>query len=127
MIFLRLLACILFVLFSDLLYIGVIMKNHYINMIKLIQQTPSSLRKIPAVIASLTVSMSLWYICLADGQKWNSHNQRTAAILGCAIFLVYNTSNMAIFTKWSALTTIIDTTYGILLTTIVYALISVFI
>ena len=74
------------------------------------------------------IAVGITYIFLINGLNYfiiqKNRPVKDAALLGLVIYAVYEFTNLSIFTNWSVLTTIIDTTWGALLfgltTAIVY-------
>ena len=74
------------------------------------------------------IAVGITYIFLIYGLNYfiiqKNRPVKDAALLGLVIYAVYEFTNLSIFTNWSVLTTIIDTTWGALLfgltTAIVY-------
>ena len=120
----RLLVACCTMLVSDLLWLGVVMRNSYGDMAAAVQQRPVRIRPVPALLAPLLVSTGLWSITLLDGRSWSAEYQKNAVMFGLSVFGVYNLSNFAVFENWQVSTAFIDTIYGTLLCSAVYALLS---
>ena len=119
----RFLLCCFLVISADLLFVGCIMRRPYARMIESIQNSPVALRRLPALLASLSVCVGLWGISLVDADGWNQTNQRNATIFGFASFLIYNATNLSVFTNWSARNAVLDTLYGTMLCTVTYLIV----
>ena len=74
------------------------------------------------------IAIGITYIFLIYGLNYfiiqKNRSVKDAALLGLVIYAVYEFTNLSIFTNWSVLSTIIDTTWGAVLfgltTAIVY-------
>lgn len=74
------------------------------------------------------IAVGITYIFLIYGLNYfiiqKNRSVKDAALLGLVIYAVYEFTNLSIFTNWSVLSTIIDTTWGAVLfgltTAIVY-------
>lgn len=120
----RLIITCALILLCDLLFIGYVMRDLYGQMVERVQQKKVRLRPFPALLASVLVAVGLWSTTLLDGKSWNFEYQKNALIFGLSVFGVYNLTNLAIFEDWSAGMATIDTTYGALLCSAVYALVA---
>ena len=100
-----LITAIVFVII-DSIYLNLI-KNYFSNQIISVQGSPIKLN-IPATI--------LCYIFLIVGINYfiikPNRSIQDAFLLGIVIYGVFETTNMALFAKWSWLTVIIDTLWG---------------
>ena len=100
-----LITAIVFVII-DSIYVNLI-KNYFSNQIISVQGSPIKLN-IPATI--------LCYIFLIVGINYfiikPNRSIQDAFLLGIVIYGVFETTNMALFAKWSWLTVIIDTLWG---------------
>jgi uncharacterized membrane protein len=100
-----LITAIVFVII-DSIYLNLI-KNYFSNQIISVQGSPIKLN-IPATI--------LCYIFLIVGINYfiikPNRSIQDAFLLGIVIYGVFETTNMALFSKWSWLTVIIDTLWG---------------
>lgn len=118
---LRLVACGLAVMLCDIIFVGFIMRRPYVKMVENVQKSRLSLRKLPALLASLSVVIGLWTISLSNDESWNARDQRNAAVFGLTAVLIYNATNLAVFVEWSVQNAIIDTFYGTILCALTYA------
>ena len=118
---LRLAACAFVVLLCDGIFVGFLMRRPYAHMVASVQKSPLILRKVPALVASLSVVSGLWGISLCNENPWNGDDQKNAAVFGLSAFLIYNATNLAIFEAWSLRNAVIDTFYGTTLCALTYA------
>ena len=104
-VFKLLITAIVFVII-DSIYLHLI-KNYFSNQIISVQGSPIKLN-IPATI--------LCYIFLIVGINYfiikPNRSIQDAFLLGIVIYGVFETTNMALFAKWSWLTVLIDTLWG---------------
>ena len=112
-----LLSAILFVIL-DGFYLN-LTKDYFNKQVKSIQGSD---------IKANFIAVGITYIFLIYGLNYfiiqKNRSVKDAALLGLVIYAVYEFTNLSIFTNWSVLSTIIDTTWGAVLfgltTAIVY-------
>jgi len=102
----------------DGVYLNLIQK-YFNKQIKSIQGTDIKINYTAAAITYIFLIFGLNYFII---QKHKSIKE--AALLGLVIYAVYEFTNLSLFTDWSVLTVLIDTTWGAVLfaltTAIVY-------
>jgi len=102
----------------DGVYLNLIQK-YFNKQIKSIQGTDIKINYTAAAITYIFLIFGLNYFII---QKHKSIKE--AALLGLVIYAVYEFTNLSLFTNWSVLTVLIDTTWGAVLfaltTAIVY-------
>jgi uncharacterized membrane protein len=102
----------------DGVYLNLIQK-YFNKQIKSIQGTDIKINYTSAAITYIFLIFGLNYFII---QKHKSVKE--AALLGLVIYAVYEFTNLSLFTNWSVLTVLIDTTWGAVLfaltTAIVY-------
>jgi len=112
-----LLTGVIFVIL-DGVYLNLIQK-YFNKQIKSIQGTDIKINYTAAAITYIFLIFGLNYFII---QKHKSIKE--AALLGLVIYAVYEFTNLSLFTNWSVLTVLIDTTWGAVLfaltTAIVY-------
>lgn len=118
-----LVAAIIFVVL-DGFYLNLI-KGYFNKQIKSIQGSDIKVNIIATGITYIFLIFGLNYFIIKRNRSVSD-----AALFGLIIYGVYDFTNMALFTNWSLLTAIIDTTWGAILfgltTAIVYKLESIF-
>ena len=118
-----LVAAIIFVVL-DGFYLNLI-KGYFNKQIKSIQGSDIKLNIIATGITYIFLIFGLNYFIIKRNRSVSD-----AALFGLIIYGVYDFTNMALFTNWSLLTAIIDTSWGAILfgltTAIVYKLESIF-
>jgi uncharacterized membrane protein len=118
-----LVAAIIFVVL-DGFYLNLI-KGYFNKQIKSIQGSDIKLNIIATGITYIFLIFGLNYFIIKRNRSVSD-----AALFGLIIYGVYDFTNMALFTNWSLLTAIIDTTWGAILfgltTAIVYKMESIF-
>jgi uncharacterized membrane protein len=106
----------------DGVYLNLIQK-YFNKQIKSIQGTDIKINYTSAAITYIFLIFGLNYFII---QKHKSIKE--AALLGLVIYAVYEFTNLTLFTNWSILTVLIDTTWGAVLfaltTAIVYKITS---
>lgn len=107
-----LVSAILFVVI-DFVYLNLI-KNYFANQVKIVQGTPLQIN---------LLGTALCYIFLIFGINYFIIKPRKSAydafLFGILIYGVFETTNYALFSKWSPFTVIIDTLWGGILFAIV--------
>jgi uncharacterized membrane protein len=100
-----LLSAILFV-FIDSLYLNLI-KDYFNNQIKLVQGTPIKMNFLATLLCYILLIFGLNYFIIKPNRS-----VQDAFLLGIIIYGVFETTNMALFSKWSWLSVLIDTLWG---------------
>lgn len=112
-----LLTAIIFVVL-DGFYLN-LTKNYFNKQVRSIQGSDIKMNFIAVAITYIFLIYGLNYFIIQKNKS-----VKDAALLGLIIYAVYEFTNLSIFTNWSFLSTIIDTTWGALLfgltTAIVY-------
>ena len=94
------------VLLLDFCYLSLV-KNTMLNVIKNIQKKPLKINWIYLILCYLILSFTIYYFVIKERKSI-----LYSFILGCCIYGIYETSNMAIFTNWNKNVVIIDTIWG---------------
>jgi uncharacterized membrane protein len=89
-------------------------KNTMLKVIKNIQKNPLKINWIYLILCYLTLSFTIYYFIIKERKSI-----LYSFILGVCIYGIYETSNMAIFTKWKQNVVIMDTIWGGLLFSLV--------
>lgn len=100
-----LVSAILFV-FIDSLYLNFI-KDYFNNQIKLVQGTPIKMNFLATLLCYIFLIFGINYFIIKPNRSIQD-----AFLLGIVIYGVFETTNMALFSKWSWLTVLIDTLWG---------------
>jgi uncharacterized membrane protein len=97
-----------FVLFTliDFLYLFN-MKNTFSSMIQKIQGTKLVFQWIPSLLCYIALVFGLWYFIIREKKSILD-----AALLGWTIYAVYETTNLAILSKWDPIIALIDVLCG---------------
>jgi len=103
--FLLFLSAIIFVT-VDFIYINLI-QNYFKNQIEKVQNSPMKVNLFAALLCYIFLIFALNYFIIQPKRSVND-----AFFLGILIYGVYETTNYALFTKWSFLTVVIDTLWG---------------
>lgn len=103
--FLAFLSAIIFVSI-DFIYINLI-KNYFKNQIENVQNSPMKVNILGGFLCYIFLIFALNYFIIQPKKSVYD-----AFFLGILIYGVYETTNYALFTKWSFLTVIIDTLWG---------------
>jgi len=100
-----LISAILFVLI-DSIYLNFV-KTYFSNQIKLIQKEPVKVDFLAVIICYIFLIICINYFIIKPNRSVSD-----AFLLGIVIYGVYETTNKALFSKWSWTTVIIDTLWG---------------
>jgi hypothetical protein len=118
-----LLAAILFVVL-DGFYLNFV-KDYFNSQVKKIQGTPIKINLIYTAITYVFLIFGLNYFIIQKHRP-----VKDAALLGLVIYGVYEFTNISLFSNWSLLTVIMDTTWGTILysltTFLVYKIMGIF-
>jgi len=94
------------VLLLDFCYLSLV-KNTMLKVIKNIQKSPLKINWIYLILCYLILSFTIYYFVIKERKSI-----LYSFILGVCIYGIYETSNMAIFTKWNKNVVILDTIWG---------------
>ncbi len=97
-------AIILVVL--DFIYLNVF-KNYFAGQVKSVQGSAMQINLLGAVICYIFLIIGLNYFIIKPNRS-----VQDAFLLGLVIYGVFETTNLALFTNWSYLSVLIDTTWG---------------
>jgi uncharacterized membrane protein len=100
-----LLSAIIFVTL-DYFYLG-LMRGYFENQVKIIQGTPLKMNLLGAIICYIFLISGLNYFIIKPNKSIQD-----AFLLGLVIYGVFETTNLALFQKWSWLTVLLDTLWG---------------
>ena len=100
-----LISAVVFVVL-DSIYLNFI-KDYFSNQIKLIQGTPIKLNFLATLLCYIFLIFGINYFIINSNRSIQD-----AFLLGIVIYGVFETTNMALFAKWSWVTVIIDTLWG---------------
>ena len=103
--FLFLVSAIVFIV-TDFVYLNV-MKNYFDKQINSIQGSPIKMNYLGAALCYILLIIGINYFIIKPRRSVSD-----AFLLGIVIYGVFETTNMAVFTKWSWLTVIMDTLWG---------------
>jgi uncharacterized membrane protein len=100
-----LISAIVFVIL-DYLYLG-LMKGYFEKQVQLVQGSPLKVNLLGAIICYIFLITGLNYFIIKPNRSI-----KDAFLFGLVIYAVYETTNLALFTKWSWLTVIMDSLWG---------------
>lgn len=100
-----LISAVLFVVI-DFIYLNLI-KNYFENQVKSVQGTPLQVNFLGAILCYIFLILGLNYFIIKS--KRSAYD---AFLFGIVIYGVYETTNYALFSKWSIFTVIMDTLWG---------------
>ena len=84
-----------------------IMKGYYANQVKKVQGDPLKMNFLATAICYIFLILGLNYFIIKP-----KRSPQDAFLLGLVIYGVYETTNWALFSKWSPITVIMDTLWG---------------
>ena len=100
-----LVSAIIFVVL-DSIYLNLI-KNYFTNQIKVVQGSPIKINYLAILICYIFLIFGINYFIIKPNRS-----VQDAFLLGLVIYGVYETTNMALLSKWSWTTVIMDTLWG---------------
>lgn len=100
-----LISAIVFVVI-DSIYLSTI-SNYFNNQIKLVQGSPIKMNFLATLLCYIFLIFGINYFIIKPNRSIQD-----AFLLGLVIYGVFETTNMALFAKWSWLTVIMDTLWG---------------
>lgn len=98
------------VLALDFIAFKLYITKHFTRLIKSIQNSEMTINFFGAALAYFFITLVI-YLFIIQPKLSYLH----AAILGFLIYAIYETTNMALFSKWTLLTVVIDSLWGGLL------------
>lgn len=90
----------------DYVYLS-LMKGYFANQVQKIQGSPLKMNVLAAAICYIFLILGLNYFIIKP-----KRSLQDAFLLGLVIYGVYETTNWALFEKWSIMSVIIDTLWG---------------
>jgi uncharacterized membrane protein len=103
---LKLLVSAITLVVIDSMYLNII-KSYFLKQITLVQGTPVKLNFLAILLCYIFLVFGINYFIIKPNRS-----VQDAFLLGLIIYGVYETTNMALFAKWSWLTVLIDTLWG---------------
>jgi hypothetical protein len=83
------------------------MKGYFEKQVQLVQGSPLKVNLLGAIICYIFLITGLNYFIIKPNRSITD-----AFLFGLVIYAVYETTNVALFTKWSWLTVIMDSLWG---------------
>jgi len=106
-------------LIIDLPVIGYLNSKMYLDNFEKITGEKTNFKKIPAIIAYLILSLSVYYFII---KKKSNNVSVDSAMLGFVIYGIYNATNLATLNNYSVKVSIVDTLWGSFLTFLISTL-----
>jgi uncharacterized membrane protein len=103
--FTLLISAIVFVVL-DYFYLNLI-KNYFENQVQLVQGSPLKLNYLGAILCYIFLIFGINYFIIKP-----KRSIQDAFLLGLIIYAVFETTNLALFSKWSWFTVLIDSLWG---------------
>jgi uncharacterized membrane protein len=101
---------VLFIL--DAVWLGVISKDHYSNVIKKIQGEPLQARLLPAFLTYLIMALGLYVFVIATSTGTGVPKWQLGALFGFIVYGVFNGTTHAMFKNWDISTAVRDCLWG---------------
>ena len=99
-------SLLILIVIIDSIYLNLI-KNYFSNQIISVQGSPIKLNISATILSYIFLIVGINYFIIKPNRSIQD-----AFLLGLIIYGVFETTNMALFAKWSWLTVIIDTLWG---------------
>ena len=90
----------------DIVYLK-LSASHFDSVVKSIQGKGLTLKMIPAILAYITIVLSLYYLIIRENRKIID-----AMILGWSTYFIFDFTNKAIFDNWDWKSVVMDGTWG---------------
>ena len=103
--FTLLISAIVFVVL-DYFYLN-LTKNYFKNQVQLVQGSPLKLNYLGAILCYIFLIFGINYFIIKP-----KRSIQDAFLLGLIIYAVFETTNLALFSKWSWFTVLIDSLWG---------------
>jgi len=109
------------VLFFDLIWIQLVMKQKYVDLIPKIQRMPMKVKYIPAVLSYLTIVLPILLFSIPNVRA----SQRLTdalffgGVLGLCMYGMFSFTNYALIENWTLEVVLLDTLWGGVLYTLV--------
>ena len=103
--FTLLISAIVFVIL-DYFYLN-LTKNYFENQVQLVQGSPLKLNYLGAILCYIFLIFGINYFIIKP-----KRSIQDAFLLGLIIYAVFETTNLALFSKWSWFTVLIDSLWG---------------
>lgn len=103
--FTLLISAIVFVIL-DYFYLN-LAKNYFENQVQLVQGSPLKLNYLGAILCYIFLIFGINYFIIKP-----KRSIQDAFLLGLIIYAVFETTNLALFSKWSWFTVLIDSLWG---------------
>lgn len=97
----------------DLIFLNSLFSK-FTKQIKIIQNKEVIIKKIPAFISYLLLTIALYYFIIRKKDNYKTNNEliKDAVILGSLIYGIFDATNLTLFNKWTVDLFIIDTIWG---------------
>lgn len=102
-------------LLMDVTWISIMSKHFYRNRFERIQQRPLAFKMVPAVLAYLTLLLTLFFVCmpLSEHYKQQYDPWFVFAVVGFCVYGIYNFTNGAVLTDYDHELMLVDILWGI--------------
>ena len=119
-------ATSILVLCIDLLWIKIMMKNEYENLIPNVQKSKMNVRPIGAFLSYVTIILPLLLFTLPNIRSSHriTDSMFYGGVLGCLMYGMFSFTNYALLDEWTLRVVALDTIWGFVLYTIVSYVVS---
>jgi uncharacterized membrane protein len=109
------------VLFFDLIWIQLVMKERYTKMIPQIQKSPMRVRYFPAFLSYMTIIIPVFFFSLPNIRKETRLRDALfyGGFLGACMYGMFSFTNYALIDNWDTTVVFLDTLWGGILYTLV--------
>ena len=109
------------VLFFDLIWIELVMKQKYVELIPKIQRSPMKVRYVPAVLSYLTIILPIVFFSVPNVRAIHRFRDSLffGGLLGVCMYGMFSFTNYALIENWTMEVVALDTLWGGILYTLV--------
>jgi uncharacterized membrane protein len=109
------------VLFFDLIWIQLVMKQKYVDLIPKIQRMPMKVKYVPALISYLTIVLPILLFSIPNvrGSQRLTDSLFFGGLLGLCMYGMFSFTNYALIENWTLEVVVLDTLWGGFLYTLV--------
>lgn len=102
-------------LFVDIIWISYASERFYNRHIETIQQSPLVFDMLPAILAYMTLLLTMFFICIPLSEHYKDKYNRwfVFGVVGFCVYGIYNFTNGAIFKEYNSSLMAVDVLWGI--------------
>lgn len=116
------------VLLIDFIWIYFVMKKEYSDLVQTVEGQPMKVKIVPAIFAYVFIILSILVFSLPSIRSEHkiADSFYYGGLLGFYIYGMFAMTNLAVLSKWSVRTAILDTVWGFVLYSLVCLIVSHF-